>query len=219
MSNKTTAKPNHKLLVSVLYFVRKQNWEITRNRISYIRRITSLIIAYSVGIACYGQDELTLLDKMVFSGKITKIGKSKLFFVANGYYNTIYANEVFSIQFEKADNKVYQKYLNLKEGDQKKWLRPVGEYFKTKDFHDSIKVPLLLFSSFAQVDSTQVREIIVEHNKKDFKAKYVSGSYLKNRKQIPTKEKTKEEIDRTRKMVGFIISTTMVVLSVLLNVK
>ena len=56
---------------------------------------------------------------MIFKGEVTKIKNCEVFFRSLGNKYVIPASEIFSIQFEDTKNKVYTKYINLPEGENK----------------------------------------------------------------------------------------------------
>jgi hypothetical protein len=75
--------------------------------------LTILGILFS--FASFAGDILTLNNEMVFEGKITKIKGCSIVFVANHAQFVIPATEIYSIQFEDTEDKVYRKYMEMRE--------------------------------------------------------------------------------------------------------
>lgn len=88
-----------------------------------MKKITLTIFATLFTIASFAGDILTLNNKMVFEGKVTKIkGCAVVFKVRENKY-IIPASEIFSIQFENTEDRVYTRYMQLLEKDPDKCLK------------------------------------------------------------------------------------------------
>jgi hypothetical protein len=68
-------------------------------------------------LATFAADILTLNNEMAFEGKIKKIKGCALVFIADGEKYIIPASDVFSIQFEDVNDKVYRDYLKIANDD------------------------------------------------------------------------------------------------------
>jgi len=82
-----------------------------------MKKIVLTIVAILIAIASFAGDILTLNNEMVFEGKVTKIKDCAVVFKANGKKYIIPASEIFSLQFENTEDKVYTDYLKLLESD------------------------------------------------------------------------------------------------------
>jgi hypothetical protein len=87
-----------------------------------IKRITLVIGAMFLAYVSFGADILTLNNEMVFLGKVTRIKNCEVVFRADGKRVIIPASDIFSIQFENTEDKVYTDYLKLAEADPNKCL-------------------------------------------------------------------------------------------------
>lgn len=102
-------------------------------------------------IESFAGDILTLNNEMVFDGKVTKIKDCAVVFKANGKKYIIPASEIFSIQFENTEDKVYTEYLKLLEKDPELCLKgrlDAENYHGKKGGHFVLG---LLFGPFAMV--------------------------------------------------------------------
>jgi len=88
-----------------------------------MKRITLLFTAILFAIAAFAGDILTLNNDKVFKGKVTKIKGCKVVFKAEGNKYVIPASEIFSIQFENTNDKVYTKYMQMGDGDPSKCMK------------------------------------------------------------------------------------------------
>ena len=80
------------------------------------------ITATLFAVASFAGDILTLNNEMVFEGKVTKIKECAVVFKANGHRYLVPASEIFSLQFENSEDKVYTDYMQMEYGDPNKCL-------------------------------------------------------------------------------------------------
>ena len=88
---------------------------------------------------------------MVFEGKITRIKNCTIVFKAEGSTYHIPASEIFSLQFENIEDKVYTSYLKLAVADPNKCFSgrlDAGNYHSRKGQHFTLG---LLFGPFAMI--------------------------------------------------------------------
>ena len=84
-----------------------------------MKKILFILFASIFVLAANASDIVTLNNNMIFKGRVTKIKNCEVFFRSLGSKYVIPASEIFSIQFEDTKNKVYTKYINLPEGENK----------------------------------------------------------------------------------------------------
>lgn len=84
-----------------------------------MKKILFTLFASIFVLAANASDIVTLNNNMIFKGEVTKIKNCEVFFRSLGNKYVIPASEIFSIQFEDTKNKVYTKYINLPEGENK----------------------------------------------------------------------------------------------------
>ena len=84
-----------------------------------MKKILFTFFASIFVLSANASDIVTLNNYMVFKGEVTKIKNCEVFFKSLGNKYVIPASEIFSIQFEDTKNKVYTKYINLPEGENK----------------------------------------------------------------------------------------------------
>ena len=82
-----------------------------------MKKILLTITAILFAITSFAGDLLTLNNKMVFDGKVTKIKDCAVVFKADGHKYTVPASEIFSVQFENAKDKVYTDYVQMADAD------------------------------------------------------------------------------------------------------
>jgi hypothetical protein len=80
------------------------------------------IIAIFFAVTSFAGDILTLTNEMIFEGKVTKITDCAVVFKANGHKYVVPASEIFSIQFDNTEDKVYKNYLKMVAIDPNKCL-------------------------------------------------------------------------------------------------
>ncbi|MBK8843452.1 MAG: hypothetical protein IPO33_11690 [Saprospiraceae bacterium] len=88
-----------------------------------MKRFTFTIAAILFAISCFAGDILTLNNHMVFEGKITKIKTCTVVFKTDGKNFSVPSSEIFSIQFEDLENKIYTDYMKMADGDPSKCLK------------------------------------------------------------------------------------------------
>jgi hypothetical protein len=94
---------------------------------------------------------LTLNNEMVFIGKVTKIKDCEVVFRADGKKYVVPASDIFSIQFENVEDKIYTDYIKLAEVDPNKCLNgrlDAETYHGKKGGHFALGV---LFGPFAMI--------------------------------------------------------------------
>ena len=84
-----------------------------------MKKILFTFFASIFVLSANASDIVTLNNYMDFKGEVTKIKYCEVFFKSLGNKYVIPASEIFSIQFEDTKNKVYTKYINLPEGENK----------------------------------------------------------------------------------------------------
>ena len=112
-----------------------------------ILSLTALLFAFTI----FAGDILTLNNAMVFDGKILKIEECSLVFKAKGKKYIIPASDIFSIQFEDTENKIYKEYIKMSEADPNKCLNgklDAESYHGKKGRHFALGV---LFGPFAMI--------------------------------------------------------------------
>ena len=87
-----------------------------------MKKITSILIVLLLGINVYSSDILTLNNEKVFTGKISKIKGCSVLFISEGNKYVIPASEIYFIQFENIESKVYTKYMEMGDDDPNKCL-------------------------------------------------------------------------------------------------
>ncbi len=114
-----------------------------------MKRFTFTIAAILFAISCFAGDILTLNNHMVFEGKITKIKTCTVVFKTDGKNFSVPSSEIFSIQFEDLENKIYTDYMKMADGDPNKCLNgrlDAESYHGKKGVHFALGV---LFGPFA----------------------------------------------------------------------
>ena len=83
-----------------------------------MKKITlTMIVILFASFSSFAGDILTLNNKKQFEGKVKRIKHCSVIFKAGGQKYEIPASEIFSLQFENTDDKVYTNYLKLLEED------------------------------------------------------------------------------------------------------
>ena len=77
----------------------------------FMKILPLLILFTSICTQSYAKDILTLTGKKKFNGEILKIKDCLITFKMNDNTYKIPATNIFSIQFENAENKIYRKHL------------------------------------------------------------------------------------------------------------
>ncbi len=116
-----------------------------------MKKITLTIAATLFAIASFAGDILTLNNEMVFEGKVTKIKDCAVVFKADGHKYIVPASEIFSLQFENTEDKVYTDYMQMSDGDTNKCLNgrlDAAMYHGKKGEHFVLGV---LFGPFAMI--------------------------------------------------------------------
>ncbi len=116
-----------------------------------MKKATLTITAMIFAIATFAGDLLTLNNQKVFEGNVTRIKDCTVVFKANGKRFEVPASEIFSIQFENVEDKVYTEYMKLADGDPNKCLSgrlDAENYHGKKGVHFIMGV---LFGPFAMI--------------------------------------------------------------------
>ena len=87
-----------------------------------MNKITLTLTATLLTLATFAGDILTLNNKMVFEGKVSKIKGCAVVFKTKVNKYIVPASEIYSIQFEKSTDKVYTEYLKIADTDPDKCL-------------------------------------------------------------------------------------------------
>lgn len=82
--------------------------------------VTLSVVFFS--LLTFAGDVLTLTNEMVFEGKVARIKDCSIVFIADGERYTIPADDIYSIQFENVNDKVYMDYIALTQDDPNKCL-------------------------------------------------------------------------------------------------
>jgi hypothetical protein len=109
-------------------------------------------VAMSLLTLCtFASDVLTLNNAMVFSGEIVKIKGCIVLFKSEGIKYEIPVADIFSLEFEDVNNKVYTDYMKLADNDPNKCMsgRMDAENYHGKN--GSHFVLGLLFGPFAMI--------------------------------------------------------------------
>ena len=82
-----------------------------------MKKLLFLFLAVLMSYSSFAGDILTLNNQMVFTGKVKKIKGCSVIFKVKGQKFEIPASEIFSIQFENINDKVYTNYIKMLEYD------------------------------------------------------------------------------------------------------
>ena len=122
-----------------------------KSNLKKMKKITLTITATLFAIASFAGDFLTLNNEMVFEGKVTKIKDCAVVFKADGHKYIVPASEIFSLQFENTEDKIYTDYMQMADGDPSKCLNgrlDAENYHGKKGGHFVLGV---LFGPFAMI--------------------------------------------------------------------
>lgn len=116
-----------------------------------MRKLTITITAMFIAMATFAGDILTLNNEMVFEGKVTKIRQCDVVFKADGQKYIVPAADIFSIEFEDTQDKVYTDYMQMVGENPEKCLKgrlDAENYHGKKGGHFILGV---LFGPFAMI--------------------------------------------------------------------
>jgi hypothetical protein len=116
-----------------------------------MKKITLTLTVTLFAIASFAGDILTLNNEMVFEGKVTKIKDCAVVFKSEGKKHIVPAHEIFSVQFESTEDKIYKKYMEMTDEDPNKCLSgrlDAENYHGKKGGHFVLGV---LFGPFAMI--------------------------------------------------------------------
>jgi len=112
--------------------------------------LTTLMVIL-ISVSSLAGDILTLNNQMVFEGKLSKIKDCAVVFKTEGKRYIVPASEIFSIQFENPENRVYTKYVEMAKGDTNACL---NGRFDAENFHGKREAHFVLgvlFGPFAMI--------------------------------------------------------------------
>ena len=116
-----------------------------------MKKIVLTVVVALFAIASFAGDVLTLTNEMVFEGQVTRIKDCSVLFKADGKKYIVPATEIYTIQFENPENKVYTDYMKMAEGDPNKCMNgrvDADNYHGKKGGHFVLGV---LFGPFAMI--------------------------------------------------------------------
>jgi hypothetical protein len=116
-----------------------------------MKKLTLLFTIILTSVLSFAGDILTLNNGMVFEGKIIKIKDCDVTFKADGQKYVIPASDIFSLQFEDVNNRIYTQYLELSKDSQNKCLNgrlDAENYHGKKGAHFILG---MLFGPFAMI--------------------------------------------------------------------
>lgn len=88
-----------------------------------MKKLTLSLIALLFSLSCFSNDILVLNNEMAFEGKVVRIKGCSVIFKAAGQKYVIPASEIYCLQFEDVEDKVYTRYLELADSDASKCLK------------------------------------------------------------------------------------------------
>lgn len=109
------------------------------------------IVVSLLSLLTHAGDVLTLNNEKKFDGKVLSIKECSIVFKSNGSKYVIPTSEIFSIQFEKVDNRIYTDYMKLSDNDPNKCMSArldAENYHGKKGAHFALGV---LFGPFAMI--------------------------------------------------------------------
>ncbi len=116
-----------------------------------MKKIVLVLATTLFAISSSAKDIVTLNNQMMFDGKVIRIKECEVVFKAAGQKYTIPAADIFSIEFEDANNKVYLNYLEMLESNPDLCLK--GQ-FDAENYHGKEAGHFflgLLFGPFAMI--------------------------------------------------------------------
>lgn len=116
-----------------------------------MKKLTLTITAILFAIVSFAGDILTLNNEMVFEGKVKKIKDCVVVFKADGNKYVVPASDIFSIQFEDIEDKIYTDYIKMLQDEPNKCLNgslDAENYHGKKGGHFALGV---LFGPFAMI--------------------------------------------------------------------
>jgi len=112
-----------------------------------ILTLTAIVFA----ISTFANDILTLNNEMVFEGKVQRIKDCAIVFKSEGKKYIVPASEIYSIEFENPEDKVYTNYLEMQADEENKCFNArldAENYHGKKGGHFALGV---LFGPFAMI--------------------------------------------------------------------
>ncbi len=82
-----------------------------------MKKLATIFLAMLFAAAIMANDIVTLNNQMMFEGKVLKINNCEVVFRAEGKKYLIPAEEIYSIEFEDVNDKVYRGYLSMVQSD------------------------------------------------------------------------------------------------------
>jgi hypothetical protein len=91
------------------------NQYLGTNNNKKMEKIAFTITVVLFAIASFAGDIIILKNEMAFEGKVAKIKDCSVVFKSKGSKYVIPASDIFSIQFEDTEDRVYRNYLKMAE--------------------------------------------------------------------------------------------------------
>lgn len=117
-----------------------------------MKKLLFLTVLFFISISCFSNDILTLNNSQIFKGKVSKIKDCMVVFKAEGVKYYVPATDIYSIEFENKENKVYTDYLeSLSEEEASNCLKgslDAENFHGKKGGHFALGV---LFGPFAMI--------------------------------------------------------------------
>lgn len=82
-----------------------------------MKKITLSLLAVLILFSSYAGDILKLNNQQHFEGKVKKITNCAIIFTVEGQRYEVPASEIFSLEFENTEDKVYTNFLKLLDQD------------------------------------------------------------------------------------------------------
>lgn len=155
-----------------------------------MHKITLTITAAVLSFTLFAGDILKLNNDMVFEGKVTRIKDCAVVFKSDGNKYIVPASEIFSLQFEDTEDKVYTEYMKMADDDPNKCLNArldAENYHGKKVGHFALGV---LFGPFAIIGTAVAnptpekgqQTLMMSNNKEQFSDPEYLSCYKKKAK-------------------------------------
>ena len=186
-----------------------------------IRIKVYLIVLLIFQLKLSALDILTLnWNKLYFSGVIENINNNVLTFNCENKKYKIPVAEIYSLEFENNFNPIYMQYLNQKNTDVNKWMKPLVELIDYKGGNDTLKIPAVLFGSYSGFDSKLALETISQRNSiQKEKQVFSNPSYLSSWDVSAKSEITPGQEGKIALRVLSIISSTLLIIATIVRMQ
>lgn len=87
-----------------------------------MKKVELTILSILLVLSSFASDILTLNNQMTFEGKVTKIKDCSVFFKAEGNKFVVPVSDIYSIQFENVNDKVYTDYMKMSDDNPDKCM-------------------------------------------------------------------------------------------------